>query len=315
MLSIFRSRTRSSGARRLGDQALYTFGRGSRSIKRSIDERAKRTGLRTLELRQKPDEHGISFEFIVNGIPFSAAAQLDTGRQFTTRITKEKYRKLLTSLRDANMNMVRVWGGGIYEDDYYYDLADEMGMLVWQDFMFACSMYPGDKAFLDNVRHEAIDNVKRLRNHPTIVIWVGNNEIETAWQHWGGGRTRTRASSGKIIKKFSYVFCRRFEQYDPSRPYWQSSPSSNFQADSEFRASATCITGRSGTLEKPFTEYEKQYPAFHERIRFSVVSRISKRSRPTRPKRTANHRNADNARAPAASARQPARPHIHAARV
>ena len=83
------------------------------------------------------------------------------------------------------MNMLRAWGGGIYESDDFFDLCDELGIMVWQDFMFGCSMYPGDQAFLDNVRAEAIDNVKRLRNHPSIVIWVGNNESETAWLHWG----------------------------------------------------------------------------------------------------------------------------------
>ena len=134
----------------LGDQALYTFRARLSVNKKVVDEAVKRTGLRTLELRQKPDEHGISFEFIVNGIPvFGRGANWIPADSFTTRITKEKYKKLLTSLRDANMNMVRVWGGGIYEDDYYYDLADEMGLLVWQDFMFACSMYPGDTKFLE----------------------------------------------------------------------------------------------------------------------------------------------------------------------
>ena len=115
---------------------------------------------------------------------------MDSGGYFSDPDHQREIQNSADSLQDANMNMLRVWGGGIYEDDYYYDLADEMGILVWQDFMFACSMYPGDKAFLENVRHETIDNVKRLRNHPSIVIWVGNNEIETAWQHWGGGKTR-----------------------------------------------------------------------------------------------------------------------------
>ena len=92
---------------------------------------------------------------------------------------------------------------------YFYDLCDEMGILVWQDFMFACSMYPGDQAFLDNVRHEAIDNVKRLRNHPRIVIWVGNNEIETAWQHWGWKDQNCRASLWDDYLKIFHGCCRR----------------------------------------------------------------------------------------------------------
>jgi beta-mannosidase len=161
------------------------------------------------------------------------------------------------------MNMVRVWGGGIYEDDNFYDLADELGLLVWQDFMFACSMYPGDKAFLDNVRSEVIDNVKRLRNHPSIVIWVGNNEIETAWQHWGGWKDK---NPNYVWNDYQKLFLRllpeTLEQYDPSRPYWQSSPSSNFQADSEFQGIGDTHYWQVWHAEKPFTEYEKQYPRF-----------------------------------------------------
>lgn len=248
----------------LGEQALYNFKAKLTSGKKQIDEQTKRTGLRTLELRQTPDEYGKSFTFVVNGIPvFGRGANWIPADIFPTRITKEKYKKLLTSLRDANMNMVRVWGGGIYEDDYYYDLADEMGLLVWQDFMFACSMYPGDEAFLDNVRHEAIDNVKRLRNHPSIVIWVGNNEIETAWQHWGGWKDKNPDFVWEDYKKiFLRVLPEVLEEYDPSRPYWQSSPSSNFQADSEFQGIGDTHYWQVWHAEKPFSEYEKQFPRF-----------------------------------------------------
>jgi beta-mannosidase len=248
----------------LGDQALYTFRAKLLVNNKIVDDRSKRTGLRTLELRQKPDEHGISFEFIVNGIPvFGRGANWIPADSFPTRVTKEKYKKLLTSLRDANMNMVRVWGGGIYEDDYYYDLADEMGLLVWQDFMFACSMYPGDRAFLESVRHEAIDNVKRLRDHPSIVIWVGNNEIETAWQHWGGWKDKNPSFVWEdYIKIFVRLLPEVLDQYDPSRPYWQSSPSSNFQADSEVQSIGDTHYWQVWHAEKPFSEYEKQYPRF-----------------------------------------------------
>ena len=100
-------------------------------------------------------------------------------------MTADRYRFLLQSAADAHMNMVRVWGGGIYEDDQFYALCDELGILVWQDFMFACSMYPGDDAFVGNVRQEAIENVRRLRNHPSLALWAGNNENEAAWKGWG----------------------------------------------------------------------------------------------------------------------------------
>jgi beta-mannosidase len=248
----------------LGKQTLYSFRAKLMVNKKPVDQAIKRTGLRALELRQKPDEWGKSFEFVVNGIPvFGRGANWIPADIFPTRITSEKYDQLLGSIRDANMNMVRVWGGGIYEDDHFYDLADQMGILVWQDFMFACSMYPGDKPFLENVRHEAIDNVKRLRDHPSIVIWVGNNEIETAWQHWGGWKDKNPDS---VWKAYLDIFLRLLpdvlDEYDPSRPYWQSSPSSNFQADSEFQGIGDTHYWQVWHAEKPFSEYEKQYPRF-----------------------------------------------------
>ncbi|MEP6902672.1 MAG: hypothetical protein ABJA66_13040, partial [Actinomycetota bacterium] len=248
----------------LGEQSLYTFKAKLTVNKKAIDTQSKRTGLRSLELRQKPDQYGISFEFVVNGIPvFGRGANWIPADIFPTRVTKEKYKNLLVSLKDANMNMLRVWGGGIYEDDYYYDLADEMGILVWQDFMFACSMYPGDKAFLDNVRFEAIDNVKRLRNHPSIVIWVGNNEIETAWQHWGGWKDKNPNSVWDDYQKiFLRLLPEVLDEYDSSRPYWQSSPSSNFQADSEFQGIGDTHYWAVWHAEKPYKEYEKQFPRF-----------------------------------------------------
>ena len=247
----------------LGEQSLYTFKATLKINKKSVDEQTKRTGLRTLELRQKPDEYGKSFEFIVNGIPvFGRGANWIPADIFPTRITKEKYKTLLTSLKDANMNMVRVWGGGIYEDDFYYDTADEMGILVWQDFMFACSMYPGDAAFLDNVKHEAIDNVKRLRNHPSIVIWVGNNEIESAWTHWGWKEKLPNFIWDDYLKLFTRLLPEVLDEYDPSRPYWQSSPSSNFQADSELQGIGDTHYWAVWHAEKPYTEYEKQFPRF-----------------------------------------------------
>ena len=247
----------------LGEQALYTFRAKLIINKKAVDEQSRRTGLRSLELRQKPDRHGISFEFVVNGIPvFARGANWIPADIFPTRISREKYKTLLTSLRDANMNMLRVWGGGIYEDDYYYDLADEMGILVWQDFMFACSMYPGDKAFLENVRREAIDNVKRLRRHPSIVIWVGNNEIETAWAHWGWKDRLPNFIWDDYVKLFVRLLPEVLDEYDPSRPYWQSSPSSNFQDDSDSQRVGDVHYWQVWHAEKPYKEYEKQFPRF-----------------------------------------------------
>ncbi|HEY8562411.1 MAG TPA: glycoside hydrolase family 2 protein [Pyrinomonadaceae bacterium] len=258
-----------------GDQPLYTFKAKLIVNENAVDERSRRTGLRTLELRQKPDEHGISFEFVVNGVPvFARGANWIPADVFPTRMTKEKYKKLLTSLRDANMNMLRVWGGGIYEDDYYYDLADEMGILVWQDFMFACSMYPGDQKFLENVRREAIDNVKRLRNHPSIVLWCGNNEIETAWAHWGWKERLPNHIWDDYVKLFVRLLPEVLDEYDNSRPYWQSSPSSNFQDDADSQRIGDVHYWQVWHAEKPYKEYEKQFPRFMSEYGFQSFPEI-----------------------------------------
>ena len=94
--------------------------------------------------------------------------------------------------------MIRVWGGGVYESDYFYELCDEMGLLVWQDFMFACAMYPGNKHFLNNVKQEAIDNIKRIRNHTSLALWCGNNEVLTAWENWGWKELEAKNQSKEI---------------------------------------------------------------------------------------------------------------------
>jgi beta-mannosidase len=152
---------------------------------------------------------------------------------FVTRVTDERYRFLLQSAVDANMNMLRVWGGGIYEDDRFYDLADELGLLVWQDFMFACSMYPGDDPFVENVRHEAIENVRRLRNHPSLALWAGNNENEAAWKQWGWQIkfALNKKAQDRIWADYKRVFHDVLPAVvaaeDPGRFYTRSSPSAN----------------------------------------------------------------------------------------
>ena len=132
----------------LGEHPLYAFKAKLVLKGQTADERSVRTGLRSLQVRQDKDEWGLSFTFVVNGVPvFGKGANWIPADSFPTRITLEKYRWLLKSAADSNMNMLRVWGGGIYESDDFYNLADEMGILVWQDFMFACSMYPGTPEF------------------------------------------------------------------------------------------------------------------------------------------------------------------------
>lgn len=247
----------------LGPHPLYKFRARVLINGRLADQASTRTGLRSLELRQQADQNGKSFAFVINGVPvFGKGGNWIPADSFTTRITREKYRYLLESVRDTNMNMLRVWGGGIYESDDFYELCDEMGILVWQDFMFACSMYPGDQAFLDNVRAEAIDNVKRLRNHPSIVIWVGNNEVDTAWRNWGWRKNLPASLWDDYKKVFHGVLPEVCAALDPTRPYWPSSPYGGLGDDPDSLKSGDMHFWQVWHAAEPFAVYEKQSPRF-----------------------------------------------------
>ncbi|HRZ22178.1 MAG TPA: glycoside hydrolase family 2 protein, partial [Bacteroidales bacterium] len=225
----------------MGNQKIYRIrvivGKGNEMA----DEAEITTGLRTLRLVQEPDPDGSgkSFYFEVNGVPvFAKGANYIPNDVFLTRVTPDRYEYIVRSAAEARMNMLRVWGGGIYENDLFYDLCDRYGIMIWQDFMFACSMYPGDDAFLESVRLEATDNVKRLRNHPCIVLWCGNNEIETAWAEWdenrgwGWKQQYNHEQRSAIWKAYDTLFHRMLPaivaEYDPAVPYWHSSPSAGF---------------------------------------------------------------------------------------
>src|SRR5690606_16472955 len=125
---------------------------------------------------------------------------------FQNKVTNQQYQKLLSDVANSNMNMLRVWGGGIYENNIFYDLCDEKGILVWQDFMFACAMYPGDIEFLANVQQEAEEQVKRLRNHASIALWAGNNENSEGWHRWGWQDGRSEKEKAEIWSDYLAVF-------------------------------------------------------------------------------------------------------------
>lgn len=196
-----------------------------------------KTGLRSVRLVRDKDAvgGGATFHFELNGVPvFAKGANHIPNDSFITEVTEERYRHEIVSAVDANMNMLRVWGGGIYEPNIFYELCDEHGIMVWQDFMFACSMYPGDEQFLESVKHEAIDNVVRLRNHPSIVLWCGNNEIDSAWAHydesagWGWKKDYEPELREKIwgdyLKIFHSILPDVVSNYHPTIDYWPSSP-------------------------------------------------------------------------------------------
>ena len=171
----------------LGEQYLYDFGATLIVDGKQADTKHHNIGVRSLKMITKPDAEGYALYFELNGKPvFAKGVDMVPLDNFLPRITREKYEKHVLDAKNVNMNMIRVWGGGVYEDDYLYELCDKHGILIWQDFMFACSTYPADDEFLANIRQEAIDNVKRLRNHSSIAVWCGNNECQDVYYGWGG---------------------------------------------------------------------------------------------------------------------------------
>ena len=245
-------------------QPLYTFQTEIATEHESV-VMSKRIGLRTLELKQEKDQWGESFTIVVNGVPiFAKGANWIPSDSFTPRVSKEKYRHLLTGAVQANMNMVRVWGGGIYEADEFYDLCDELGILVWQDFMFSCALYPGDDQFLKSVKQEATYQVRRLRHHPCIALWCGNNEIEMGWHDWGWQEKLQASMWEDYLKLFHGVLPEVCHNEDPQRFYWSSSPASDSAAILNPNDSAQGDTHYWGVWhgKEPFDDYKKHFPRF-----------------------------------------------------
>ena len=254
-----------------GAQNRYRF---STIVKvgREVAARAEaKTGLRSVELRRASDEWGTSFEFVVNGISvFAKGADVIPFDSFPNRVTPEIHRRFLQASRDAHMNMVREWGGGYYESDDFYDICDELGIMVWQEFMFGGDMVPGDVAFQENVRQEAIDQIKRLRDHPSIVIWCGNNEVETGWYHWGDRQEFKEAISATAREKvwqdyvilFADVLKNAVTQYADPTPYWPSSPSANFEEVPDNQHNGDMHYWQVWHAQAPASDYTLQFPRF-----------------------------------------------------
>lgn len=191
-----------------------------------LDAETRRIGLRTLRLQRKKDRWGESFQFVVNSVPFFAkGANWIPADTFASRVTRKQYEYLLESAAKANMNMLRVWGGGIYEDDVFYDICDELGICIWQDFMFSCGTYPSfDKGFMKNVKAEAEDTIRRIRHHPCMALWCGNNELEQGLvaQEWN----EYKMSWADYRKLFDKLLPSLVRKLDPDRDYWPASPHS-----------------------------------------------------------------------------------------
>ena len=254
-----------------GAQDRYQFSAVVRTGKDIAANAALKTGLRSIELRREVTKTGKSFAFIVNGMPvFAKGADVIPFDSFPNRVTPEIHRQILESARDAHMNMVREWGGGYYESDDFYDICDELGILVWQEFMFGGDMVPGGAEFQNSVRQEAIDQVTRLRDHPSIVLWCGNNEIETGWVHWGDRQIFKESVSPADREKvwtdyvvlFHGILAQVVAQYGNPVPYWGSSPSANFENPPDSQTDGDMHYWQVWHALAPIEMYEKQFPRF-----------------------------------------------------
>lgn len=201
-----------------------------------IDEKTTKIGVRTIEVVRDKDSIGRSFYFRINGIPlFIKGSNYVPADALVTRIKTEQYENIIAAACESNLNLLRVWGGAIYENDIFYDLCAENGILVWQDFMYACSMYPGEPEFLENIRQETIENVKRLRNNPALAMWCGNNELISGWMEWDWPHKPelniTKTDSIQIFQDYQKIFNDVIpgviKEYNPQTFYWPSSPGSD----------------------------------------------------------------------------------------
>lgn len=253
-----------------GEQNLYDVKISLQKDSKIIDEKSERIGLRTVELIQEKDTKGKSFYFKVNGKPiYAKGTNWIPGDSFSPRITREKYQKLIKDCKDANMNMIRVWGGGIYEDDEFYKACDENGILVWQDFMFAGSFYPADKDFQKNVELEVKDQVERLQNHPSLALWCGNNEVDEAIVNWGYQKQfkYSKEDSLQVWKDYKKIFNEvipnAIKKYAVNGKdiYWPSSPSIGWGHKESLTEGDSHYWG-VWWGEQPFEIYNEKVPRF-----------------------------------------------------
>ena len=216
----------------MGEQPLYDFEVVLKKCNTVLDSKKFKSGIRTFEMVDEPDSIGRAFYFKVNGVPmYAKGANYVPEEMIETWINADNTLKLLKMAKDAHFNMLRVWGGGIYPSDDFFNICDSLGILVWQDFMYAGSMYPFDETFLENARIEAEEQVRRLASHPSLALWCGGNEISEGYYNWGWQKSLgwseedDQAIKAGYDRLFEGILPWSVEIYDGSRPYWPSSPS------------------------------------------------------------------------------------------
>jgi beta-mannosidase len=210
----------------LGAQPLYplTIRLEDRETGAVLDSYSREIGFRSLRLDTSPDAHGSAFAFVVNDVPlFICGANWIPDDCFPSRVTDDRYRSQIAQAKDANINMLRVWGGGIFESDDFYEACDRMGMLVWQDFLFACAAYPEEEPLRSEVEAEVRDNVVRLMPHPSLILWNGNNENIWGFDEWGW-RPIIKEDETWGLGYYLDLLPKLCAELDPTRPYYPGSP-------------------------------------------------------------------------------------------
>lgn len=246
----------------LGEQPLYELKLKLMQGTKIVDEKNYSIGLRTLTVDRNADEWGESFEFVINGIPiFAMGANYIPEDNIHDRMNEKRTEQLIRDCVAANFNCIRVWGGGYYPEDYFYDLCDQYGLIVWQDHMFACAEYDMNDEFTEEVKLEIADNVKRIRHHASLGIWCGNNEMEMAWMDWEFPKREKLKTD--YVKQFEIIVPEVTKAHDPNTFYWKASPSSGGGFDepnSYDRGDVHYWEVWHG--DKEFTEYRKYYFRF-----------------------------------------------------
>ncbi len=249
-----------------GDQPLYTVRVELRLAEEVIDSRSYRIGLRTIKLCTEEDEFGSMFAFEINGQSiFAMGANFIPQDSLVSRVTPERSEALIRDCAKANFNMIRIWGGGYYQDDAFYDACDRYGILLWHDLMFSCNVYRLDEEgkFERSIVAETRDNVRRIRHHASLALWCGNNEMESGWAGWKRLEGHHPRYPRDYLIIFERILSRVVAQCDGDTPWWPSSPSSG----GSFYLTSSPNHGDQHYWDvwhsgKPFTAYREEHFRF-----------------------------------------------------
>lgn len=258
-----------------GEPSLYKFTASVSVDGVEVASQERQVGLRSIRVVMEDDEHGKSFYFEVNGHPmFAKGANFIPDDALLPNVTTERYKRIFEDVKAANMNILRVWGGGIYEDDKFYDEADRNGILIWQDFLFACTTYPHDPLFLKRVEAEAEYNIKRLRGHASLAMWCGNNEIYEGVRYWGWKNKYTAEAFAEMNRGYDVLFRQLLpdmvKRFDSDRFYMHGSPyEANWGRPESWKIADSHNWG-TWYGRKPFESFDLEIPRFMSEYGFQA---------------------------------------------